>query len=390
MGPGFGLTDLTAIDPERKSRSITPENPTGEVGAGGKDVTFTGVLPGDRNHVGPDGDYSGLGPTRKARPCMPIPTGETTDLAEIDGPGVINHIWMAAPQSPTESEEENVLRDLVLEMYWDDEEDPSVAVPLGDFFCNGFGLYANFSSLPITVLSKGGMNCYFQMPFRESARIAIRCEHPVDVERLFYQIDYDLVPALEENVGYFHAQWRRENPTTTTQDYVLLDDVEGQGHYVGTYFAWTALEPFWWGEGEMKFYIDGDDEYPTICGTGAEDYIGGAWGFKDGTQTSPFLGYLLEESGDSSRIRDQYARHGVYRWHIQDPIRFSEDLRVTIQQIGHNGQALFERCDDVASTVYWYQREPHCSFPELPTREERLPGHRTVPDLPDQRERLGR
>jgi hypothetical protein len=158
-----------------------------------------------------------------------------------------------------------------------------------------------------------------------------------------------------------------DEPTPLGKDHVIADNIEGRGHFVGTYLAWAALEENWWGEGEVKFYIDGDDEYPTICGTGAEDYVGGAWSFGDAeTYSTPYLGYPLYD--DSGAV----TRHGLYRWHLPDPVRFHEDFRATVQAIGHDGQ-LFERSDDIASTAYWHQQEPHAPFPGFPNSRERRP-----------------
>ncbi|WP_224337690.1 glycoside hydrolase family 172 protein [Haloprofundus halobius] len=356
-----GLDDITQLSDE-KSRSITAENPDGAVGAGGKEA-------------------SNLGPARKGRPCLRnVEPGSTETLAEIDGPGVIKHIWMTV-RDETDSGP-TVLRDLVLRMYWDDENDPSVEVPLGDFFCNGHAMRCEVNSEPIIVVPEGGFNCYFPMPFRDDAKITIESEHPEEIPALFYQIDYSLVPELDDDTAYFHAQWRREKPTTIKEDYTIVDDISGKGHFVGTYLAWTALEEYWWGEGEVKCYIDGDEEYPTICGTGTEDYVGGAWCFNDPsgseetfpspmTYSTPYLGYPLYDDGSDGQGRP--PRHGLYRWHIPDPIHFDEDLRVTVQQIGHNSRELFERSDAISSVAYWYQSEPHNSFPELPERNERIP-----------------
>lgn len=341
MQPGLGLDGIAQTRSER-SRAITAENPEGEVGAGGQ-------------------ASSNLGPGRKGSPNRDLPAGEEVALAEIDGPGVIRHIWITVPMQT-----DTLLRDLVFRCYWDGEDEPSVEVPLGDFFCNGHSDRHEVHSMPIVVASHGGMNCYWPMPFEESARVTI--ENPLDetVHNFFYQFDYGLVDELDDDTAYLHAQWRRTNPTELGEDHVIVDGIEGRGHYVGTYLSWAALSGYWWGEGEVKFYLDGDEEWPTICGTGAEDYVGGAWGFGNGTYDTPFLGYPLED--DEGAV----DRHGLYRWHVPDPVHFREDLRATIQAIGHDGQ-LFERSDDVSSVAYWYQHEPHAPFPELPDRRGRRP-----------------
>lgn len=349
-----------------QSRAITAENPTGARGAGGK---FS----------------SALGPGRKGRAYLPLAAGATLTLAEIDGPGVIRHIWITVPDSTPEGP--FVLRDLVLRIYWDGREQPSVEVPLGDFFCNGFGERADVSSLPIVVAPTGGMNSFFEMPFREGARVTITSEHPGDIEAVFFQIDYTVGDDLSPEVGYFHAQWRRTQGAPLGQDHVILDGVVGDGAYVGTFVALTALGRFWWGEGEVKFFLDGDTDLPTICGTGLEDYVGGAWAFQDRlsrdvepevfTYNSPYFGYPQRLTHDATR-RSPYATpmpvsHGMYRWHLQDPIRFQQDLKVTLQQIGHDGTNLFERSDDISTVAYWYQRGVAAPFPLLPNAGERRP-----------------
>ncbi len=350
-----------------RSRSITMENPRGEKGAGGK---ASGIL----------------GPSRKGAAALRgFKAGETFTVAEIEGPGIINHIWMTLPdKSDTDY---FVLRDVVLRMYWDDETNPSVEVPIGDFFCNGFGEGCLVNSLPIAVNPTRGFNSYFQMPFRKHARITVENQHPVDVRSFFYQVDYTLYDELPENSTYFHAQWRREKETQLRQDYVILDNIQGKGAYIGTYMAISTLQRYWWGEGEFKFFIDGDTDYPTICGTGMEDYFGGAWGFVidqrketpafETTYQTPFLGYPFYSSREQNyswRFEgDCPPMRGLYRWHLMDPILFDSDLKVTAQQIGTCNTGLFERQDDVSTVAYWYQTEPHNTFPTLPSRTDRLP-----------------
>ncbi|MBA7527077.1 hypothetical protein ES705_19251 [subsurface metagenome] len=355
----------TIIDAD--SRSINPENPTGERGNGG---TATGSL----------------GKSRKGRAYLDLSQGEEVTLAEMSGPGVIQHIWCTVQDNTKFGE--FVLRDLILRMYWDGESEPSVEVPIGDFFCNGFSIKCQVNSLPIVVAPYGGFNCFFPMPFKKSAKITIVNEHTGDIHAFFYTINYSLVSDIDNNSGYFHAQWRRTKIGKIGQDYTIVDEINGRGHYVGTYLAWAALERYWWGEGEIKFFIDGDNEYPTICGTGVEDYVGGAWGFyekdqygnpikTETTYCAPFMGYPFYSCIDNTKNLmygyDAVPMHGMYRWHILDPIRFQQDLRVTIQQIGHDGSNLFERADDVASVAYWYQSEPHNPFPPILSQAERRP-----------------
>lgn len=358
-GLGMNLGTIPLIT-KGKTRSICAENIKGEMGAGGK-------------------ASSNLGVGRKGRPCIDLKQGEDVTLAEINGTGVIQHIWITV--TDTTDKGAFVLRDLILRMYWDEEETPSVEAPLGDFFCNGFGIRKNVNSLPVSVNTAGGFNCYLPMPFNKAAKITIENQHEKEINCFFYQITYSLVESLPENAGYFHAQWRREKYTTLKNDFVVLDNIIGSGQYIGTYMAWASLERCWWGEGEMKFYIDGDKDFPTICGTGTEDYFGGAWCYCDpktktpGSYSTPFLGYHYYD--EATEVDGWYGHkvpmHGLYRWHIMDPIRFEQDLKVTIQQIGHNGRELFERSDDISSVAYWYQKEPHGKFPKMLVKEERWP-----------------
>ena len=343
-GLNFGLGSIPLLS-DAQTRSISAENPKGEKGGGAK------AVPDERSAA------SMLGKGWKVRPCITLPPGETTTLAEIDGPGVIQHIWITV--------DPKAYRDTILRFYWDDEETPSVEVPLGDFFCNGHGMRYNVNSLPICVNPSGGFNSYWPMPFKKSAKVTVENQRWEPIGGFFYQITYSLTQ-IPENTGYFHAQWRRSMTRRDRPEHVILDGVRGQGHYVGTFLAWTQLSDGWWGEGEIKFYIDGDTEHPTICGTGTEDYLGGAWGFGD-TFSTPFLGYPLWQR-DPTRV----PKHGLYRWHIMDPIRFQSDLKVTIQALGWWPNGKFQPLtDDIASVGYWYQREPHAPFPEMPPIHER-------------------
>ena len=361
-----GLSSLPLLR-EGKSRSINWENRNGEKGKGGMAA-------------------SGLGPSRKGSPCIPLlKAGETITLAETDGPGVIQHIWMTVTNAVSERNR-YILRDLVLRFYWDQETAPSVESPLGDFFCCGFGASYSVSSLPIAVNPTRGFNSYFSMPFKKSMKITLENQCDEDVSAFFYQVDYCLLPMLPQETGYFHAVWRRQRLTEKAKDYVILDNVKGKGQYVGTYMALTTLERYWYGEGEVKFYLDGDKDYPTICGTGTEDYFGGAWSFAtqrngktvENTFCTPYLGYPYYSHHDTELHNDYHnddmmPQRSFYRWHIMDPILFDEDIRVTIQQIGVSHGGLFERQDDVATVAYWYQAEPHVPFEPLMERRERWP-----------------
>ncbi len=346
-GLNLGLGTIPLLS-EAETRSISAENPGGERGGGAK------AIPDEHSPA------AMLGAGWKVRPCITLEPGSTTTLADIAGPGVIQHIWITVHPK--------AYRDTLLRFFWDDEESPSVEVPLGDFFCNGHGLRYRVNSLPIAVNPSGGFNSYWPMPFRARARITIESQHPEPIPGFYYQITYSLTE-VPEDAAYFHAQWRRSMTTRQHPEHTILEGVVGQGHYVGTFLAWEQLSNGWWGEGEIKFYLDGDDEYPTICGTGTEDYFGGAWGFGGETFSTPFLGYPLyrKEAGE-------VPKHGLYRWHIMDPIRFRRELRVTIQALGWWPNHKFEPLtDDIASVGYWYQSEPHAPFPPMLPVELRWP-----------------
>ncbi len=341
----LGLGSLPLLS-EAEVRSISAENPTGEKGGGAR------ATPGE------DSPASKLGPGWKVRPYITLEPGVATTLTDVAGPGIIQHIWLTVDPI--------AYRDTVLRFYWDEEQSPSVEVPLGDFFCNGHGLRYNVNSLPLAVNPSGGFNCYWPMPFRQRARITLENQHPEAISGFYYQLTYSLTE-IPQNAAYFHAQWRRSMTTRDYPEHIILDNVRGQGHYVGTFLAWTQFSNGWWGEGEVKFYLDGDLNHPTLCGTGTEDYFGGAWGFGDETYSTPFLGYPLYR-----REPGEVPRHGLYRWHIFDPIRFKQNLKATIQALGWWPDGKFQPLtDDIASTGYWYQAEPHAAFPKLPPVHER-------------------
>ncbi|HUV05800.1 MAG TPA: glycoside hydrolase family 172 protein [Armatimonadota bacterium] len=338
----YGLFDIARLS-SGKTRSISAENPEGKVGAGAQ------AVPDENNPA------SMLGKGWKARPCITLPKNSNTVLADIKGPGTIRHIWITV--------DPKAYRDCILRLFWDGEATPSVEAPLGDFFANGHALRVNVNSIPIAVNPTGGFNSYWPMPFRKGARIEVESQSREDVGGFFYQITYEL-DEVPNDAAYFHAQWRRSVTPIGEPQHTILEGVKGKGHYVGTYLAWTQLANGWWGEGEIKFFIDGDKEYPTICGTGTEDYFGGAWGFGD-TFSTAFLGYPLWR-----KVEGEVPKHGLYRWHILDPIRFESALKVTIQALGWWPFGKFQPLqDDIASVGYWYQTEPHARFPEM------LPAH---------------
>jgi hypothetical protein len=301
-----------------------------------------------------------LGQGWKIAPWVLIKPGEIFEVANIEGPGAIQHIWMTATHH---------WRFQLLRVYYDGEEHPSIEVPVGDFFGMGWCQYAPLVSLPVCVNPGSGFNCYWEMPFRKSVRITY--ENIGDEEiGLYYQVDYTLTE-VPDDAAYLHAQWRRVNPLPYKEVYTIIDGIEGKGHFVGTYMAWQVNNTGWWGEGEIKFYLD-DDTWPTICGTGTEDYFCGSYGFDVGGQykefTTPYAGMHQIIRPDGA-YKSQH-RFGLYRWHIMDPIRFEENLRVTIQALGwRSGGRYLPLQDDIASVAFWYQAEPHAPFPALPDRD---------------------
>jgi hypothetical protein len=354
-GLDLNLGNLYRVS-KAQSRSISPENFTGEKGKGGMATEGTGK-----------GASRDLGRGWKVSPSVVVKGKTTFTLAEIAGPGCIQQIWM----TPTGNWRWSILR-----FYWDDEAEPSVECPVGDFFASGWGRYSQVNSLPVCVNPGSAFNCYWQMPFRKKARITL--ENIADEQMVvYYQINYALTE-IPDDAAYFHAQFRREDPLRTRGLYTILDGVEGQGQYIGTYLAWEVHSTGWWGEGEIKFYLDGDRDYPTICGTGTEDYFCGSYNFDtkgpDGKNrytefSTPYTGLAQVIRPDG--LYDSQARFGLYRWHIADPIRFEKDLRVTIQALGwQSGGRYLQLNDDIASVAYWYQKEPHRKFPKLPGKDE--------------------
>ncbi len=356
-GLGLHLGNLSRLS-NAKSRSISPENFTGEVGKGGMATEGTGAKPA-----------TGLGQGWKVSPSVWIEPGETFTLADIAGPGAIQQIWMTLKA--------NMWRHVILRIYWDDQEQPSVECPAGDFFAVGWEKFAQVTSLPVCVNPGRGFNCYWEMPFRKRARLTLSNIGDGQIT-CYYQINYTLTE-VPEDCAYFHAQFRRTNPLPFKQDYTILEGVKGKGHFVGTYMAWGVNNTGWWGEGEIKFFMDGDKQFPTICGTGTEDYFCGAYDFDIGAQepefprqytefTTPYAG-LPQVIRPDGAYRSQ-TRFGMYRWHIMDPIRFEQDLRVTIQAIGwRKDRRYLPLQDDIASVAYWYQTLPTAPFPALPDRD---------------------
>src|SRR5579863_2523919 len=352
-GLGMHMGNL-AILSDAESRSISPENPTGEKGKGAMAVPDPAKSPARQ-----------LGQGWKVAPYVVVEPGEVKVLADIAGAGAIAQIWMT-PTGPWRSS--------ILRIYWDGSPEPSVECPVGDFFACGWNRYAQVSSLAVCVNPGSAFNCYWEMPFRKHCRITMTNTAETAMI-LFYQINYVLteVPA---DAAYFHAQFRRVNPLPYKNVYTIVDGIAGRGQYVGTYLAWGVNNNGWWGEGEIKFYLDVDRDFPTICGTGTEDYFCGSYDFdvKVGDRTeyqefcTPYSGLCQVIRGDGHYKVQQ--RFGMYRWHITDPIRFESDLRVTIQALGWRSHGRYLPLqDDIASVAFWYQAEPHAAFPALPDRD---------------------
>ncbi len=343
------LMDLAMRKRGVQSRAITPENPTGEKGMGG------------RAKQGMGADCAGaMGVGWKIAPSIEIGVGETATLAVIDGSGVVQSIWFGGV----------VCREYILKFYWEEEEIPAVVCPLPDFFACGWlrGTFENWNSGPfetlasaaVTVAPNKGLNCFWAMPFRKKCRIMVtnNSRRPYVC---YYQINYCLCEVAAD-AAYFHAQYHASVPVVAGEVHTILDGVQGGGHYVGTALS-VGLngDDRWWGEGEVKFYLDGDDVFPTICGTGTEDYFGGSFNWevegKYVTYTAPYLGmhYYAKPNG----LYDIQPRFSMYRWHIADPIYFEQDIRVTIQDLGwqefDEGRHYLQRRDDIHSVAYWYQ-----------------------------------
>ncbi|MEN8203784.1 MAG: glycoside hydrolase family 172 protein [Bacteroidota bacterium] len=359
-GMGLHLGNLYYLS-DARTRSITPENFTGEKGKGG----MATLEEGSASYAAAE-----LGQGWKVNPYISVGPGESFTLGEIEGEGVIQHIWLTAYCD---------YRLTILRFFWDDETEPSVEVPLGDFFAAGWGYGSEpaIQSQAVCVNSKSGFNSYWEMPFRKKCKITIENLNDEPLHRLYYQIDYALTD-VPDNVGYFHAQFNRVNPLPYKEDYTIVDHVKGKGQYVGTYLARGTYEKGWWGEGEVKFYMDGDKEFPTLCGTGEEDYFCGSYCYdhyldEEGVRqyvefTSPYAGFYYFK--DNPEISYE-TKIGQYRWHIKDPVRFESDLKVTIQSLGWTDEGRYKPLqDDMASVAYWYQQEPHNPFPDLPPKEK--------------------
>jgi len=320
------------LDTGLLARSISFENPTGAPGEGGKAASKLGV-------------------GRKGRPMQNVRPGQTVTLCDIAGPGTIRHIWMTTRSEPVN------LRSLVLRAYWDGQAHPSIECPVGDFFGFAHGKVMAYASAVHSVGAKAGMNIWLPMPFAKRAKITFTNEGP-KAQPLFYQIDYTLGDGHPEDVGRLHVLFRRENPTTLKKDFHLLPQRNQKGRFIGSVIGIRATHGNWWGEGEVKVYMDGDTEFPTICGTGSEDYVGLSWGIQ---QTPfPYNGCSLNEKRFVS----------MYRWHLPDLIQWQKRCRITIQQIAWD-KGLAEVTDDWSCATFWYEPTPSEPLPPMPDAKAR-------------------
>lgn len=332
-----------------RSFSVSPENLTGEKGKGG---------------MAEEGSASAaareLGQGWKVNPYLEIEPGENLVLADIRGQGAIKHFWI------TESSKAG--RQMILRIFFDDHANPAVEVPLSDFFANAdIKEYRQLTSLPICVNPRRALNCYFEMPYFKSFRFELENQGP-EAYRVYYQIDCEEKEISPDSL-YFHAQFRRVNPLPYMQNYTILDNIRGKGHYVGTYLHWGVKSNGWWGEGEIKFYIDGDTDFPSICGTGTEDYFCGSYNFDVDRKyvefCTPYAGLSKVRHTDETYRAQRYFN--MYRWHITDPIYFEKDLRVTIQALGWRSEGRYLPLqDDISSVAYWYSDTLDDEYPPLP------------------------
>jgi hypothetical protein len=295
----------------------------------------------------------------------PIPAGAALTLVDVAGSGEIAHIWITVG-----AQERGYSRLLVVRMYWDGEEQPSVEVPLGDFFGIGHGRDHDVESFPIRITADGSArNCYWPMPFRKSAKITVTNEGTLPVDCFYYNIDWRQLPELPEDVAYFHAMYRQEYPAVMGRNYPIAA-IEGRGHYVGTVYNLRAMTDDWYGEGDDFFYIDGE-KIPSLKGTGLEDYFGDAWAFRE--NMGPFYGTPIYQGYGTGKLTS------AYRWHLPDPIPFTKSLYMDMEHKGRQPQSdgvvvggYGEREDDIATVAYWYQIEPHKPYSPLPAPADRL------------------
>lgn len=350
-----------ALLDDARSYSISPENPTGEHGRGAMAETGTG------------GECAReLGKGWKINPFLIISPGEIITLAKIEGSGVIESIWFGGVSN----------KNYILRMFWDGQDTPSVECPLTDFFAYGWGEttdndwmrgpFFTLNSQQVVVGPNKGYNCFWEMPFRKNCRIEIENRTERDY-MCYYQITYRK-EELPENIGYFHAQYRQTKPLLQGQVHTAVDGVKGKGKYVGMAMSIGLNgDGRWWGEGEIKIYLDGDREYPSICYTGTEDYFGGSFNFEVDnsytTYSTPYMGMFYYEKPDG--LYNIQPRFSMYRWHVVDPIRFETELKITVPILGWVMDGLYlARRDDIFTVVYWYQTLEENVFPKLPEKSQ--------------------
>jgi hypothetical protein len=329
----FATAQMYDLNPPLESRSISFENPTGAKGEGGK-------------------ASSNLGPGRKGSPSRIIGPGETVTLCDIRGTGTIRHIWITLQGQPAN------LRGGVVRAWWDDQAHPSIESPVGDLMGLAHGKVMPFATKVHSVGPKAGMNLWVPMPFAKRAKLTFTNDGPNKVN-FFYYIDYTLGDQHPAGFGRLHVLFHRQNPTTLKQDFEILPRRNGRGRFLGAVLGIRSLSPNWWGEGEVKIFLDGDREHATIVGTGAEDYVGLSWGMQE--TPFPYNGANLNQKGFVT----------MYRWHIEDPVYWKKDCRITIQQIGYKS-GLYERQDDWSTATFWYEAVPSAPLPAFPDAKVRL------------------
>lgn len=333
------------------SFSFSPENTTGEKSGGSRGK-----------------------PWQKVRPYLVVKPGETITLAEIDGPGKIQSLWFGGDTGPY----------FILRIYWEGQSEPSVECPLSAFFGYGYnenvidaeGNFPTLNSAMVLVAPCRGLNCYWPMPFRKHCLITLENRSPAESHGTHYQVTGIRGP-VPEDAGYFHASYRQEKPHKPDDAYVVIDGIQGRGHYAGTsLFAGVNGPNGCWVEGEAMMYIDGD-EYPTINYTGTEDYFCGSYGFaydnatiaKYTTYSGHFVG-MYAVLGSPAQHYGYQPRFMMYRWHIPDPIYFEKDFRMVLQNMRFTPYGHRPRYDDLASVAYWYQTLPAAPLKTLPPDEE--------------------
>ncbi|MFC2950544.1 glycoside hydrolase family 172 protein [Marinicaulis aureus] len=338
-----------------ESRSITFENPTGEKGKGGKAA-------------------SGLGVGRKGAPLHVLMPGEEIELANVKGPGCFRHIWVTTMPDPV------LLRGVTIRVYWEKQQHPSIEAPIGDFFGFAHGMPTNYASAAHSLADAAGMNIWLPMPFAKHARVTLTNETDRPAYT-FFQIDYTIGDSFPNDFGRLHVLFQRQNPTAQAQDFEILPLRKSRGVYIGAVLGIRPLAGRWWGEGEVKIFLDGDKHFPTIAGSGTEDYVGHSFGIQN--TTAPYNGASWRENAHDSET----GRVSLYRWHLADPVYWHKDVRITLQQIGcckvpptspevYLQEAIFEREDDVSCATFWYEPSPSAplpAYPDLATRITDLP-----------------